>query len=134
VNAQATSKSADGPDSMDGQERERRGRCVQTLDADYYDEEEDGRSDRDYIMTDDQSNEVEGMYGVEYDPYYDEPYTVAEFPDDMSFVEDKQVYQYGDRRYTTRRERFSIAPKCNNDLYWRQGGGRPRLRQFWELI
>ena len=116
MNAQATSKSADGPDSMDGQERERRGRCVQTLDADYYDEEEDGRSDRDYIMTDDQSNEVEGMYGVEYDPYYDEPYTVDELPDDMSFVEDKV---YGDRRYY--KGQIFYRNESNNDLYWRQG-------------
>ena len=113
---------------MDGQERERRGRCVQTLDADYYDEEEDGRSDRDYIMTDDQSNEVEGMYGVEYDPYYDEPYTVDELPDDMSFVEDKV---YGDRRYE--KGQIFYRNESNDDLYWRQGG-RPRLKQFWELI
>jgi hypothetical protein len=44
VNSQA-SKSADVPNSMDGREREReiRGRCVQTLDVDYCDEEEDER-------------------------------------------------------------------------------------------
>ena len=56
----------------------------------------DERSDRNYSMADDQINEFEGTYDVEYDPYYEEPYMVDELPDDMSFVEDKI---YGDRRY-----------------------------------
>ena len=63
----------------------------------------DERSDRNYSMADDQINEFEGTYDVEYDPSYEEPYMVDELPDDMSFVEDK-VY--------ARRDRFSIATKA----------------------
>ena len=123
----AASKSAYGPDLMDGRERERRGRRVQTLDDDYYDEEEDEKSDRNYNMSDEQINEFEGTYGVAYDPYYDEPYTMDELPDDP-FVEDKV---YGDRRYEN--GEIFYRDESNDDLYWRQGG-RPRLKQFWELI
>lgn len=125
----AASKSSYGPDSMDARERKRKGRRVQTLEKDYYDEEEEyERSDRNYSMTDEQINEFEDKYGIEYDPYYDEPYTVDELPDDMTFVEDKV---YGDRRYEN--GEIFYRDENNNDLYWRQGG-RPRLKQFWELI
>ena len=129
IDAEA-SKSAYGPDStMSGRERKSQGRRVQTLDDEYYDEDEDeDQSDRVYNMTDEQINEFEETYGVQYDPYYDEPYTVDELPDDISFVEDKV---YGDRRYED--GEIFYRDESNNNLYWRQGG-RPRLKQFWELI
>jgi hypothetical protein len=125
----AASKSAYGPgtDSMDGREAKRRSRRVQTLDEEYYDDE-DEESNRNYSMTDEQINEFEETYGVEYDPYYDEPYTVDELPDDVSFVEDKV---YGDRRYED--GEIFYRDERNDNLYWRQGG-RPRLKQFWELL
>ena len=70
------SKSAYGPDSMDAQEREK-----DVVDAFRHSmmtilmkRRSDERSDRNYSMADDQINEFEGTYGVEYDPYYDEPY------------------------------------------------------------
>jgi hypothetical protein len=114
------SKSAYGPDSMDAQEREKE----DVVDAFRHSmttilmkrSRSDERSDRNYSMADDQINEFEGMYGVEYDPYYDEPYTVDELPDDMSFVEDKV---YGDRRYY--KGQIFYHNESNNDLYWRQG-------------
>ena len=85
----------------------------------------DERSDRNYSMADDQINEFEGTYGVECDPYYQEPYMVDELPDDMSFVEDKV---YGDRRYE--KGQIFYRNESNDDLYWRQGC-RPLLQQFW---
>jgi len=124
----AASKSAYGPDAMDGRERKRRASRVQTLeDEEYFEEEEEG-SDRVNSMTDEEINDFEETYGVEYDAYYDEPYTVDELPDDMSFVEDKV---YGDRRY----ENGEIFYRGEGDtnIYWRQGG-RPRLKQLWELL
>jgi len=126
----AASKSAYGPDAMDGRERKRRASRVQTLEdeEDFEEEEEDERSDRAYSMTDEEINEFEETYGVEYDAYYDEPYTVDELPDDMSFVEDKV---YGDRRYEN--GEIFYRGEGDNNIYWRQGG-RPRLKQFWELL
>lgn len=129
----AASKSAYGPDAMDARERKGRRQRVQTLEDDYYDdddaeEEEDARGDRVNSMTDEQINDFEETYGVQYDPYYDEPYTMDELPDDMSFVEDKV---YGDRRYEN--GEIFYRDERNEKLYWRQGG-RPRLKQFWELL
>lgn len=130
------SQSSYGPEAME-RRRQRRRRRVLTLDDDeLHDEEEDaeyensvGRSEeRNYSMTDTQINDFEEKYGVRYDPYYDEPYTVDELPDDSSFIEDKV---YGDRRY----QNGEIFYRDENDknLFWRQGG-RPRLKQFWELF
>ena len=135
------SQSSYGPDAMERRrERNRRRRRVSTLDEDYdeenYDDDDDDdydnrnrrSSDRSYSMTDEQINDFEEQYGVTYDPYYDEPYTVDELPDDSSFIEDKV---YGDRRY----QNGEIFYRDENDknLFWRQGG-RPRLKQFWELF
>lgn len=133
----AASKSAYGPDAMAARERERKGKArrVRTMEEDAYyndndndQEEEDERSDRVYNMNDEQINEFEETYGVEYDAYYDEPYTMDELPDDMSFVEDKV---YGDRRYEN--GEIFYQDEGNKSVYWRQGG-RPRLKQFWELL
>lgn len=126
-----SSISAYGPDAMSSRDRRRRGRRVQTMDRedDYNDEEEDTmRGDRMYSMTDEQILEFEEKYGIEYDPYYDEPYTEDELPDDMTFVEDKV---YGDRRYEN--GDIFYRDENNKSIYWRQGG-RPRLKQLWEFI
>jgi hypothetical protein len=139
IDAEA-SQSSYGPDAMERRRKSRR-RRVRTLDMDddddyddYDDDDDDDMNrrsdDRRYSMTDEQINDFEDKYGVIYDPYYDEPYTVDELPDpaDVSFVEDKV---YGDRRY----QNGEIFYRDENDknLYWRQGG-RPRLKQFWELF
>ncbi len=125
----AASQSAYGPDAMYERER-RKKRGVRTMERDYeYDEDgEKYRGDRAYSMTDEQIAEFEDKYGVEYDPYYDEPYTEDELPDDMSFVVDKV---YGDRRYEN--GEIFYQDENNKSLYWRQGG-RPRLKQFWEML
>jgi len=128
--------SAYGPDAMASRDRRRgRGRRVQTMDReDEYDDddevegEDEKRGDRVYSMTDEQILEFEEKYGIEYDPYYDEPYTKDELPDDMTFVEDKV---YGDRRYEN--GDIFYRDENNKNIYWRQGG-RPRLKQIWELI
>mmetsp|Transcript_24385 Transcript_24385/g.30005 ORF Transcript_24385/g.30005 Transcript_24385/m.30005 type:complete len:278 (+) Transcript_24385:93-926(+) len=135
------SSSSYGPEAMETrrqrQEDKRRRRRVLTLDEeeDYYEEEESNKkrraknySDRTYNMSDEQINDFEETYGIEYDPYYDEPYTVDELPDDMSFVEDKV---YGDRRYQN--GEIFYRDENNKNVFWRQGG-RPRLKQFWELF
>ncbi len=122
-----------GPEAME-RRRGRRRRTI-TLDDDEEDYDDDRQygqnkrsSDRSYSMTDEQINNFEEQYGVAYDPYYDEPYTVDELPDDISFIEDKV---YGDRRYQN--GEIFYRDENNKNLYWRQGG-RPRLKQFWELF
>lgn len=120
--------SAYGPDAMTSRERSRRGRRVQTMDRDDDEEDDEMRGERVYSMTDEQILDFEEKYGIEYDPYYDEPYTEDELPDDLTFVEDKV---YGDRRYEN--GDIFYRDENNKNIYWRQGG-RPRLKQFWELI
>ena len=138
IDAEA-SQSSYGPDAMERRRRDRnRRRRTLTLgaDDDEYDEYDDDRSrnssrrsdERSYSMTDEQINDFEEKYGVAYDPYYDEPYTEDELPDDISFTEDKV---YGDRRYQN--GEIFYRDENNKNLYWRQGG-RPRLKQFWELF
>ena len=130
----AASKSAYGPDGTEARRERESRRRVKTYDE--YDDDDDESyeseslrdDDRRYSMTDEQIAEFEETYGVEYDPYYDEPYTVNELPDDVSFVEDKV---YGDRRYEN--GEIFYRDESKKDLYWRQGG-RPRLKQFWELL
>jgi len=139
----ANSKSAYGSEAMEGRAGGRvegRGRQRRVMTKEYggfdgderrdrgnEDTDEDSES-RKYTMTDEQILQFEQEYGIEYDPYYDEPYTEEELPDDMKFYKDKS---YGDRRYENG-ELFYQDEEYKN-LYWRQGG-RPRLRQFWEMF
>jgi hypothetical protein len=74
-------------------------------------------------MTDDEIEAFELEYGIEYDPYYDEPYTKDELPTDIKYRTDKR---YGDRIY----ENGEIFYK-HNDLYYRQGA-KPRNLKFWQ--
>ena len=132
IDAEA-SQSSYGPDAMERRRKSRRRRTI-TLDDDedeydYDDDRTNRRSgDRTYNMSDEEINNFEEKYGVAYDPYYDEPYTEEELPDDQSFTEDKV---YGDRRYQN--GEIFYRDENNKNLYWRQGG-RPRLKQFWELF
>ncbi|KAK1748963.1 hypothetical protein QTG54_000902 [Skeletonema marinoi] len=88
------------------------------------DREDDGDDD-DYGMSDDQISEFESTYGVEYDPYYDEPYEESELPVGK-YKEDKS---YGDRRY----ENGEVFYKDDaTGLFYRQGS-RPRQKKFWDL-
>ena len=86
---------------------------------DYEDEDE-----REYRMTDKEIALFEMEYGVEYDPYYDDPYKEEELPDDVSFNVDKK---YGDRIY----ENGEIFYKDRESgLFYRQGA-KPRNLSFW---
>jgi len=139
----ANSKSAYGSEAREGRaggrvEGRGRDRRVMTKEYGGFDgEERRGRGDDDtdgdtesrkYSMTDEQILQFEQEYAIDYDPYYDEPYTEEELPDDMKFHKDKS---YGDRRYEN--GELFYQDEENKNLYWRQGG-RPRLRQFWEMF
>jgi len=132
----ATSKSAYGPDAtMERERKSSRRRRVATMnmdEEDEYDEDYDNyrNEERTFSMTDEQIAEFEDKYGVQYDPYYDEPYTEDELPEESesSFVVDKV---YGDRRYEN--GDIFYQDENNENIWWRQGG-RPRLKQVWEMF
>lgn len=89
------------------------------------DDEEDELEDDEYGMTDDEIEDFESKWGVEYDPYFDEPYEESELPVGK-YKEDKS---YGDRRY----ENGEVFYKDEaTGLFYRQGS-RPRARKFWNL-
>lgn len=107
-------------------EEEFRGsRRVKVMENDYDDDDyEDDFEYRSNRMSDDEINQFEVEYGIEYDPYYDDPYTEDELPGDMGFKIDKK---YGDRIY----ENGEIFYKeKETGLYYRQGA-KPRNLSFW---
>ena len=75
-------------------------------------------------MTDAEIQAFQVEYGVAYDPYYDEPYTVDELPTDVTYQTDRR---YGDRIY----ENGEIFYKHGDDMYYRQGA-KPRNLKFWD--
>jgi hypothetical protein len=103
----------------------RRRRGVKVMDREYdgktNDDEVEWRANR---MTDDEINLFEMEYGVEYDPYYDDPYTEDELPDDMDYKVDKR---YGDRIYSN--GEIFYMDKASG-LFYRQGA-KPRSLSFW---
>ena len=125
--------SAYGKPRMDEERAERemrgkegRGRVKVMEREEYYDEQDDyeDEDEREYRMTDKEIALFEMEYGVEYDPYYDDPYKEEELPDDVSFNVDKK---YGDRIY----ENGEIFYKDKESgLFYRQGA-KPRNLSFW---
>lgn len=89
------------------------------------DDEDDDYEDDDYGMNDEEISEFESKWGVEYDPYYDEPYEESELPVGK-FKEDKS---YGDRRYLNGEVFYKDEA---SGLFYRQGS-RPRAKKFWNL-
>jgi hypothetical protein len=75
-------------------------------------------------MTMEDVSQFEADYGIDYDPYYDDPYTEEELPDDETFRKDKV---YGDRVYASG-EVFYYDKESN--MYYRQGS-KPRVKNFW---
>ena len=75
-------------------------------------------------MTDDEIREFETAHGVEYDPYYDEPYAEDELPPGKYKV-DKS---YGDRRY----ENGEVFYREEGGSYYYRQGSRPRQKKFWD--
>ncbi|KAL7530785.1 hypothetical protein ACHAXR_004919 [Thalassiosira sp. AJA248-18] len=107
----------------DGSKSSRRRARVSVLDR--VQEEDDDEYDDEYAMSDDEINTFESKFGVEYDPYYDEPYEENELPVGK-YKEDKS---YGDRRY----ENGEVFYKDEGSgLFYRQGS-RPRQKKFWDL-
>ena len=87
-------------------------------------EEEEDLEDREYRMSDEEINMFEVEYGVEYDPYYDDPYSEDELPADIKFNVDKK---HGDRIYDNGEIFFKDK---ESGLYYRQGA-KPRNLSFW---
>ncbi|KAL3907584.1 MAG: hypothetical protein SGARI_003469 [Bacillariaceae sp.] len=99
------------------------GRGVKVMDRDLDDDDEDEMEFRSHRMSDDDINSFELEFGVEYDPYYDDPYTEDELPEDTSFKVDKK---YGDRIYSN--GEIFYKDKASG-LYYRQGA-KPRSLSF----
>jgi len=76
------------------------------------------------MTTEQDISQFETDYGIEYDPYYDDPYTLEELPNDETFRTDKV---YGDRIYDNG-EVFYFDKQTN--VYYRQGS-KPRVKNFW---
>ena len=96
-----------GPEAMD-----RRRRKKQNEDDDLNDEDE---------LSPEEILEFEKMYGVKYDPYYDQAYYEDELPIDMDFSVDSY---FGDRVYENGETFFKDGEK-----YYRKGS-KPRLKFF----
>ena len=101
--------------------RGRRRVMVEDDEGDDDDDQSERRSQ--YEMTDDEILAFEVEYGIDYDPYYDEPYSEEELPPGK-FQVDKR---YGDRIYDDG-EIFYRDSKSG--LYYRQGS-KPRNPSLW---
>jgi len=106
----------------------RRRQRVKTMDRDYDDADDDNnvenREERRYKMSEDEIRAFEVQFGVDYDPYYDDPYREDELPADQKFSVDKR---YGDRVYENGEIFYKDAA---SGLYYRQGA-KPRNLSFW---
>ena len=80
---------------------------------------------KEYVpMTDEKIDDFEAEYGVEYDPYYDEPYEEDELPTDSKCYTDGMFL---DKRYENG-EVFYYDEDI--DMYWRQGC-KPRIKKMF---
>jgi hypothetical protein len=103
--------------------KEREQKRVKVMDRD--DDDDDEATYREHHMSDDDITLFEAEYGIDFDPYYDDPYTEDELPEDINFKVDKR---YGDRIY----ENGEIFYKDKQSgLYYRQGA-KPRNLSFWK--
>jgi hypothetical protein len=103
------------------QEEPRGGRRSRVKVLDLEDEEEvDARN---YRMTEGEIEAFELEYGVEYDPYYDDPYAEDELPEGKYSVD----RLYGDRVFDDGEIFYKDA---NTGLFYRQGC-KPRNLSFW---
>jgi hypothetical protein len=114
-------------DAQNEGRRSRRGVKVMERDDDDDDDdddEDDNVDRRAHRMSDDDINTFEIEYGVEYDPYYDDPYSEDELPDHISYKVDKR---YGDRIYSNGEIFYKDK---ESGLFFRQGA-KPRSLSFW---
>jgi hypothetical protein len=92
---------------------------------DFYETRNDGApvDSRMYRMTEEEIEAFELEYGVEYDPYYNDPYAEDELPPGKYDID----RMYGDRMY----ENGEIFYKdASTKLFYRQGC-KPRNLSFW---
>lgn len=126
--------SAYGKPRMDEEERRqqqemmyesRRRNRVQVMDREQEEEDDDDMEYRSHRMSDKEIELFEMEYSVDYDPYYDDPYTEEELPDDITYNVDRK---YGDRIY----DNGEIFYKDKESgLFYRQGA-KPRMLSFWQ--
>lgn len=101
------------------EERRGRGRRrVMVTDRDD-DDIDSNDNDDEYKMTDDEIDQFKMEYGVDYDPYYDDPYTEEQLPADVPYQVDAW---YGDRVY----ENGEIFYKDAASGYYYRQGAKPR--------
>jgi hypothetical protein len=104
-----------------------RGRKRRTQVFDRDDEMDTPRNDNSkknlYQMNEEEIQWHEAQYGIQYDPYYDDPYTIDELPEGPYNV-DKQ---YGDRVYPN----GEIFYKDRESGFYYRQGAKPRSIKFW---
>lgn len=115
--------SAYGKPRMD-EEREMQASRSRVKVMDRVEEKEDDDEYRQNRMSDQEIDMFETEYGIDYDPYYDDPYTEDELPDDVPFNVDRR---YGDRIY---KDGEIFYKDKAADLFYRQGS-KPRNISFW---
>lgn len=108
-----------GPDAVERRQetKERKQSKVTVIERD------GSEAGRRYTLSDEEIEELQAM-GVEYDPYYDDPYTEEEMPEDDAYRQDKR---YGDRIYDNGEVFYKDA---DTGLFYRQGA-KPRSSSFW---
>lgn len=78
---------------------------------------------RQYTLSEEEIAELESL-GLEYDPYYDDPYTEEELPEDEPY---RKNGRFGDRIYDNGEIFYKDA---TTGLYYRQGS-KPRGQSVW---
>lgn len=109
-------------DAEDRESRSSSGKRVRTMERETEQEEEED-DDRDNRMTDSEIDQFEREFGIDYDPYYDDPYSQDELPLG-EFQSDKR---HGDRFYEDGEVFYKDA---DSGLYYRQGA-KPRTVSFF---
>jgi hypothetical protein len=110
-------------EEQSGESSRSRRRRVMTKEYDEDEEEEEEERRRQYEMTDDEIRAFELENGIDYDPYYDEPYLEEELPPGKYKVDKR----YGDRIYDDGEIFYKDA---KSGLYFRQGS-KPRNPSLW---
>jgi hypothetical protein len=105
-------------ESGEPRRRSRRRPSVQVIDR------EDDENGSPYKMTREEVAQYETMYGIQYDPYYDDPYSEDDLPQDMKYTVDKI---YGDRVYSNGEIFYRDGA---TGMYYRQGA-KPRSLKLW---
>lgn len=84
---------------------------------------DEDNEDDDATIFEEEAKAFKENFGIQFDPFYDQPYTEEELPADVDFSKDPF---FGDRVY----ENGEIFFKDGN-LFYRKGS-RPRMKFFWE--